>query len=169
MTYKFWYLCQWAPAVSTGFLLVTFSLFQTSLRLEKLWIFQVGQATFKYGLAVQSKNHKNSLHSAGMLILFESFLGILPLNPLVFFHHLVPHVCQAFDKLKILERRFGTQDTLKKVIYLSISLALFLLLCLFHMNLNIQNSLPYRLSTYSWQFSTGIWSDQQIPGWTQFF
>ena len=27
-----------------------------------------------------------------MLILFKSFLGILPLNPFFFFHHLIPHV-----------------------------------------------------------------------------
>ena len=32
---------------------------------------------------------KNSLHDAGMLILFESFLGILLLDPRFFSHHIV--------------------------------------------------------------------------------
>ena len=41
---------------------------------------------------------------------------------------------QEFDTLKIPEHRFGTQDALKKVIGLSISQALFLLLFHFHMN-----------------------------------
>ena len=39
------------------------------------------------------RNHWNSLHYAGMLILFRSFLGIPPFHPFVFFHHFVPHVC----------------------------------------------------------------------------
>ena len=40
------------------------------------------------------KNPKpnNSLHNAGMLILFESFLGILLLDPRFFFHHIVAQV-----------------------------------------------------------------------------
>ena len=35
------------------------------------------------------------VHAAGMLIIFKSFFGILPLNPLIFFYHLVPHVCPS--------------------------------------------------------------------------
>ena len=62
---------------------------------------------------------------------------------------------QAFDALKIPENRFGTRDTLKKVICSSISRAFFLLFCHFHMNLNIQNSWSNSVSTYHWQFSTG--------------
>ena len=87
----------------------------------------------------------------------KSFLGILPLNPCFFFHHLVPHICPSIwhvIALKTTEHCFGTRDTLKKMICLSISLECFLLLCHFHMNLNKQNSWPHWLSTYRWQFST---------------
>ena len=45
-----------------------------------------------------------------MLILFESFFGILPLNPGFFFHHLVEDLfymfVHAFDTLKNSEHRF---------------------------------------------------------------
>ena len=37
-------------------------------------------------------NPRNSLHDAGMLILFESFLGILLLDPRFSFHHIVAQV-----------------------------------------------------------------------------
>ena len=62
---------------------------------------------------------------------------------------------QVFDTLKIPVHCFGTLDTLKKVIYQSVLQALSLLLCHFHMNLNMQNSWPNWLPTYCWQFSTG--------------
>ena len=61
------------------------------------------------------------------------------------------------DTLKIPVHCLGTPDTLKKVICLSILQALFLLLCHFHMNLNIWNSWPHSAHwslTYYWQFST---------------
>ena len=61
---------------------------------------------------------------------------------------------EVFDTLKIAVHCFWTRDTLKKVIRQSLSYALFLLLCHFHMNLNIQNSWPHWSSTYRWQFST---------------
>ena len=60
---------------------------------------------------------------------FESFLGILPglsapaFSSIILFHMFV----QAFDTLKIPEHRFGTRDTLKKVVCMSISRARFLL------------------------------------------
>ena len=38
--------------------------------------------------------NENSLHAAGTHILLDSALGILPLDPSFFFHHLVPHVGQ---------------------------------------------------------------------------
>ena len=82
-----------------------------------------------------------------MFRLFESFLGILLLYTLflppyrsILFHKFV----EVLDTLKIPVHCFGTQDTLIKVICLSILQVLFLikLLCHFHMtlNLNIQNS-----------------------------
>ena len=64
---------------------------------------------------------------------------------------------QAFNTLKIPELRLGTlnrryseKDDLPEHLR-----EFFLLLCHFHMNLNIQNSWPSWLSTYHWQFSTG--------------
>ena len=50
-----------------------------------------------------------------MLILLEYLLGILPLKPLFFFHHLVPHVCPRISHLKFPEHFFVTRETLKKV------------------------------------------------------
>ena len=38
------------------------------------------------------RNPRNSLSAAGMLILFESFLGILDLDHHIFFHHIVPQI-----------------------------------------------------------------------------
>ena len=85
-----------------------------------------------------------------MLILFEPFPGILLLNTryssIILFH--------AFDTLKIPEHRFETK-IIWKVICLGLSQAFFLLLCQFHMNMNIQNSWPHWSSTYRWQFSSG--------------
>ena len=128
--------------------------FRTCRSSDELWIFRVGSATFKYGLALKSETTK-----APSMLQACSFFRILSWNSasqpplfssIILFHMFV----QAFDTLKIPEHRFGTRDTLKKVICLGISRALFLLLRLFHMNLNIQNSWPHWLSTYCWQFST---------------
>ena len=60
-----------------------------------------------------------------------------------------------FDTLKIPVHCFGTPDTLKKVICLILLYTFLLLLCHFHMNINIQNSWPHWSSTYCWQFSKG--------------
>ena len=61
---------------------------------------------------------------------------------------------QAFDTLKILEHCSGTKDTLKKVIYLCILQGLFLLLCNFHMNLNIQT---HDLTDYQLTVGSFLW------------
>ena len=83
------------------------------------------------------RNHKNFQHSAGMLFLLNPFLEFClstsTFPSIVLFYMFV----QAFDALKIPEHRFETRDTLNKVICLSILLVFFLLLCDFHMNLNI--------------------------------
>ena len=94
-----------------------------------------------------------------MLLLWNPFLEFCLSTPafssIILFHMFI----QAFNTLEIPEHCFGTLDTLKKVICLSISSALFLLCCKFHMNMNIQNSWLLWLSTYCWQFSTGNHSD----------
>ena len=74
-----------------------------------------------------------------MLILFGPFLVILLLDPFFLFHYLVlqnrPCIWNAFETLTIPVHCFGTRDTLKTVICLSISRALFLFFCHFHINL----------------------------------
>ena len=90
-----------------------------------------------------------------MLILLEPFLVILLLDTtcssIILFHMFI----HAFNSSKIPVHCSGTQDTLKKVICLNLSWDLFLLLCRFYMNLNIQNSSLHWSSTYHWQFSIG--------------
>ena len=112
--------------------------FRTFQSLAELWIFGVGSATFSTtdGL-FDSKPVKLELpprcshaHS------FEFFLGILPLNPRFFFHHLVPHVCPSIWHIENSRASLWNQRK-RKVICLSISQALFLLLYHFHMNMNI--------------------------------
>ena len=68
-------------------------------------------------------------------------------------YHMFVH---AFDTLKIPEHCFGTwPKILWKRWFAWAFCKNFLLLCNFHMNhLNIRNSWPNWLSTYSWQFST---------------
>ena len=95
-------------------------------------------------------------------------------QPSFFFHHLVPHVCPSIwhiENSRTLLWNPRSQDTLKKVICMSILQTLFLLLCHFHMDLNIQNSWPKWLSTYCWQFSTGThfhlnWSTNHISSFS---
>ena len=82
-----------------------------------------------------------------MLILFELFLGILPLDPA--FSSITFKACTACLYTHLTVNRhmetsstllWNHRDTLKTVICPSILQALFLLLCDFHMNLKIQNS-----------------------------
>ena len=73
-----------------------------------------------------------------MLILLNPFLELCLSTPIFFPSIILFHMfVQALDTLKIPEHRFGTSDTLKKMICLSIWLALLHLLCHFHMNLII--------------------------------
>ena len=148
--------------------------FRTFQSLAELWIFGVGSATFSTtdGL-FDSKPVKLELpprcshaHS------FEFFLGILPLNPRFFFHHLVPHVCPSIWHIENSRASLWNQRK-RKVICLSISQALFLLLYHFHMNMNIYEThdlTNYQLTVGSFLPEiTFLWSDQRIPGWPQFF
>ena len=82
------------------------------------------------------------------------FLEFCPSTPSISSFILFYIFDQAFDTLKIPEHRCGAWDPLKKVICLSILLLFFLLLCHFHLNMNIQNSWSNWVSTYHWQFST---------------
>ena len=144
------YLCQWAPA--TGFLLVTFG---TVGALTSFEFSESGQPPLNTRWAENPKLETQELPPWYRLILFESFLGILLLDPAFSSNILLNKFVQVFDTLKIPVHCFGTWDTLKIVICPIISQALFLLLCNFHMNLNMQNSWPNQLSTYCRQFSTG--------------
>ena len=116
--------------------------FRTCRSLDELRIFRVGPATFTGRPPYDTNRQKDPkprklparcrhAHS------FESFLEFCLSTPafssIILFHMFV----QAFDTLKIPEHRFGTRETLRKVICLSISQALFLLLYHFHMNMNI--------------------------------
>ena len=86
-----------------------------------------------------------------MLTLSNHFLEFClstAFSSIILFHMFV----QAFDTLKIQEHCFGTRDSLKKVICMSILQALFLLLCQLHINLHIRTN--HWLSTYCRQFST---------------
>ena len=90
-----------------------------------------------------------------MLILFQSFLGILLLNPHFFFHHIVVQVHASiwhFENSSPLlwNPRYSEKGDLPECFA-----STFILLCHFHMNLNMQNSWPNWLPTYCWQFSTG--------------
>ena len=67
----------------------------------------------------------------------------------------VTHINHSFAIFKLLAHRSGTRDILKEVKYLSLSKALFLLLCQFHMNLIMQNSRLHSSSTCLSQFDTG--------------
>ena len=112
--------------------------FRTFQSLAELWIFGVGSATFSTtdGL-FDSKPVKLELPPrCSHAHCFEFFLGILPLNPRFFFHHLVPHVCPSIWHIENSRASLWNQRK-RKVICLSISQALFLLLYHFHMNMNI--------------------------------
>ena len=97
---------------------------------------------------------KNSLSNAGMLILSNPFLEFC-ISILAFSYIILLHLfLQAFDNWHIENSRalIWKQRYSEKGGCLSLSQALFLILCPFHMNLNKQNSRPHWLSTHCWQF-----------------
>ena len=105
----------------------------------------------------------------------DSFLEFCCSTPAFSSTILLHKFVQVFDTLKIRVHCFEIRDTLKQVICLILLFALFPMLCHFHLNLNIQNSLPPRSSTYSWQFSTGKLEaiaskgrTKPFPRWPQF-
>ena len=61
-----------------------------SARLGQFKLVEGPPAVILTGSGIQNK--QNSLHAAGMIILFKSFLGILLLDPNFFFHHIAPQV-----------------------------------------------------------------------------
>ena len=149
--------------------------FRTFQSLAELWIFGVGSATFSTtdGL-FDSKPVKLELPPrCSHAHCFEFFLGILPLNPRFFFHHLVPHVCPSIWHIENSRASLWNQRNSEKGDLPEHFASTFSLVIPFpHEYEHIRNSRPHWLSTYRWQFSTGItflWSDQRIPGWPQFF
>ena len=126
--------------------------FRTWRSLDKLWIFRVWPATFKYRRADGSKTAKTPSTLQACSFFSNPFLPVefclSTLGPAFSFIMLFQIFIQAFDTLKITEHRFGTRDTLKNMVCLSISQGLVLLLCnsYFYMNLNMHNSWPYWLS-----------------------
>ena len=85
--------------------------------LRQAVIFEVWQATCNYKLTVDFNTRK----IPSMLQACSSFLNPFFFLTPISFHHIVS---QAFDTLKTPVRCFGTQDTLKKVLCLSISQAI---------------------------------------------
>ena len=101
--------------------------FRTCRSIDELWIFRFGPATFKYGRALKSET----------TILSYPFLKFC-LSTRFFFHHLVPHVCPSIWHIENSKVSLWNPRYSEKINCLSISQALFLLLCHFHMNLNTQ-------------------------------
>ena len=131
---------QWAPAACQGFLLVTFRIVGA---LRSFEFSKSGRAPLNTNWQKNPKP-KNSPPYAGMLILFRFFLGILLLNPRFFFHHIVAQVCPSIWHFENSSpwlwsprnsEKGNLPDPFKFV-------RTFLLLCHFHMNLNMQNSWP---------------------------
>ena len=100
------YLCQWAPA--TGFLLVTFG---TVGALTSFEFSESGQPPLNTRWAENPKLETQELPPWYRLILFESFLGILLLDPAFSSNILLNKFVQVFDTLKIPVHCFGTWDT----------------------------------------------------------
>ena len=121
------YPCQRAPAACPGFLLFTFGTVRarTSFDFSRA---ESGRPALNTDRQWNRKLRKISpqcrhAHS------FESFLGILPLDPRLFSEssiNLFNMFVDEFDTLRIPVHRFGTRKTLKTVICLSISQASFL-------------------------------------------
>ena len=119
-------------------------------------------------------DNENSLHSAGMLILFKSFLGILPVNP-PFFHHLVPRVSRCLSKhlthWKFQSIAFEPKILWKNMIYQAFHEHFFYCYAIFTW---IWTYKTHDLTDH--QFTVGcflqaitfMWSDRQIPEWAQF-
>ena len=149
-----------------------------------LWFVRVGPILLNTRRAENfSPKPQNSFNVLGMNMFsdpcFDFCSLIRAFSSVILFHMLV----HALDTLKIWVHRCGTRDTLTKVQITFVRVAplseylakvqitfviccwknrgrpgqqeLFLLLFQSPKNLNIQNSWPHWLSTYSWQFSTG--------------
>ena len=158
------YPCQLAPAECQGFLLLTF---QTAWAV--IFSIQAGQLT-KYWRAVEFE----ITETLSTVQACSFFLGILPLDPRFcqFFHYLVSHVCLLIT-FKIQVHCFGTRDTLKKMICLSISQALFSLVMQFsheseHSKLKTSLIINLLLSVFYGKSLSCEVIDKN-PGWPQFF
>ena len=128
--------------------------FRNCRSFDELWIFRVGPAAFTIQTGRKILNPRVPTTMQACSFFSNPFSEFCFSTPAFSSTILLYKLVQVFDTLKIPVRCFGTRDTLKKVICLIRSYALFLLLCHSHMNLNIQNSWPAWSSTYRWQFST---------------
>ena len=107
-----------------------------------------------------------------MHFLFESSLGVLPLDPLVFFHYLDPHVCPRIwhienSRPSLWNPRYSEKGDLPQRFAGTFSCyAIFKWIWTYKTHdltdyqLNIGSFLPA---------ITFMWSDRQIPRWPQFF
>ena len=150
--------------------------FRTWRSLDKLWIFRVWPATFKYRRADGSKTAKTPSTLQACSFFSNPFLPVefclSTLGPAFSFIMLFQIFIQAFDTLKITEHRFGTRDTLKQVDAWAFCKHFFSCYALFRW---IWTNETYDLADY--QLAVGsflraitfMWSGQRIPGRLQFF
>ena len=87
---------------------------------------------------------------------FLKFCFLTPAFSSIIWFHMFVH---AFTHFKIPVHCSGTRQTMNNVNCLSLLQALFLLLCQFYMNQNIQNSWPH----WSWAYSLAISFLQSLP------
>ena len=122
--------------------------------LDVLWFVWVGPTSFKYGLTVKYEITKKKIprckHAHSFRIFFWNSASWPPL--------FLPSYCFCMFSMHLTRWNFQCIDLIAKVlskIRLNVSQALFLWLCHFQMNVNIQNSglfRPHCSSTYRWQF-----------------
>ena len=104
-----------------------------------------------------------------MLILFESFFGILLLDPRCFSYHIVAQVHASlwhFENSSPLlwNPRYSEKGDLPKHFFFCNAIFTWILTCKTHDLTDYQLTVGIFLPAI-----TFIWSDRQIPGWPQFF
>ena len=140
------------PVSPSGMSRISARHFRNCRNFDELWIFRVEPATFKDLTGRKSETQALPPRCRHAPNPFLEFCFSTPaFSSTILLHKFV----SVIDTLKIPVHSFWTRDTLKTVICPSISQALCLLFCHFHMNLYMQNSWPNWLSTCCWQFSTG--------------
>ena len=165
--HKFWMICNYTREPHWLVLDFLLDLCWPTMDLSELLSFQGGPSCVDTPLAPNfeiTKFSSKSLHAPGMHI----FLIFSSSSAFQHTHFLLSSwscsTCltsdlthRKFQYIHWIALKFGTWDTLKQAIQVCLSLslaqALFLLLCHFHMNHNIQNAWSSRSSTYTCQSS----------------